>query len=123
MNSKTYRTPSGEALTLELADTFFSRFRGLMLRPKLPASTGLYLAPCTSIHMMFMRFAIDAVYVREEAGALTVEKIVTNLHPWLGLSICMRAHGVIELAAGEAERLGLKTGQTLNPNGCHDVQK
>ena len=114
MQLQKYETEQGEVLTLELATTFFTRFRGLMLRPKLPSSTGLYLAPCTSIHMMFMRFAIDAVYVTESAdGTLTIEKIVMHLRPWLGLSICPKAHGVIELAAGEAERLGLTVGQLM----------
>ncbi|WP_294160625.1 DUF192 domain-containing protein [uncultured Selenomonas sp.] len=114
MQLQKYETEQGEVLTLELATTFFTRFRGLMLRPKLPPNTGLYLAPCTSIHMMFMRFAIDAVYVTGgNDGTLIIQKVVTNLRPWLGLSMCPKAHGVIELAAGEAGRLGLTVGQLM----------
>ena len=114
MQLQKYETEQGEVLTLELATTFFTRFRGLMLRPKLPPNTGLYLAPCTSIHMMFMRFAIDAVYVTGgNDGTLIIQKVVTNLRPWLGLSMCPKAHGVIELAAGEAGRLGMEAGQSL----------
>jgi len=48
---------------LEIADTFLKRFLGLMGRKKIPAGQGLLILPCNSIHMMFMRFSIDAVYV------------------------------------------------------------
>ena len=41
---------------------------------------------------------------------MEIVKIVRNLHPWLGLSACLKASSVLELKAGEAERLGLKVG-------------
>lgn len=83
------------------------RFRGLMLRKPLPPAAGLWLNPTNSIHMCFMRFAIDAVYFNKN---MEIVKIVRNLHPWLGLSACLKASSVLELKAGEAERLGLKVG-------------
>ena len=98
-------------LTLEVADSFFSRFCGLMLRKKLPAQHGLLLAPCNSIHMCFMRFAIDAVYLDK---TLRIQKVVRHLRPWLGLSLCLSAWAVVELPAGEADRLGLQKGQSLS---------
>ena len=97
-------------LTLEVADSFFSRFRGLMLRKKLPSGHGLLLAPCNSIHMCFMRFAIDAVYIDKDYRIL---KVVTNLRPWIGLSLCLHAAGVIELPAHTAARYGMVRGAQL----------
>ena len=92
------------------ADSFFTRFAGLMFRKKLPAATGLFLAPCNSVHMCFMRFAIDVVYLDKEYN---IVKVVKNLSPWLGLSMCPKAWAVLEMTAGEAERCGLEVGKTL----------
>ena len=61
--------------------------------------------------MMFMRFSIDAVYIDEN---YIVKKIVKNLLPWLGMSICAGAHAVIELAAGEADRLNFQIGSKIS---------
>ncbi len=96
---------------LEIADNFFKRFCGLMLRKKIPQGRGLLILPCNSIHMLFMRFSIDAVYIDEN---FKVKKIVKNLPPWLGMSICAGAHAVIELAAGEADRLNFKIGSKIS---------
>ena len=93
-------------LQLEIANTFFRRFRGLMLRRKLPTGHGLLIAPCSSIHMCFMRFAIDAVWVDKEMNIL---KISRNVRPWIGLAWCPKAWGVVEMTAGEADRLGLQS--------------
>ncbi|MBR3458884.1 MAG: DUF192 domain-containing protein, partial [Selenomonadaceae bacterium] len=37
-------------LQVELADSFLSRFLGLMGRSALPAGQGLLLVPCSSVH-------------------------------------------------------------------------
>jgi len=95
---------------LEIADTFLKRFLGLMGRKKIPAGQGLLILPCNSIHMMFMRFSIDAVYVDKN---FVVKKIVRKLPAWLGMSICAGAHAVIELAAGEADRLNFRIGSKV----------
>ena len=95
-------------LQIEVADSFFTRLRGLMGRRSLADGQGLLIAPCSSIHMCFMRFAIDAVYIDRDYEIL---KIVSGLRPWLGLSWCHGAYGVIELSAGGATRFGLTTGK------------
>ena len=95
---------------LEIADSFFARLKGLMGRKKLPQGQGLLILPCNSIHMLFMRFAIDAVYVDKN---FVVKKIVKSLRPWLGMSVCLGAHAVIELNAGAADNLGLEVGSKI----------
>ena len=102
--------PGAPFLNVLRADSFFTRFAGLMLRKKLPAATGLFLAPCNSVHMCFMRFAIDVVYLDKKYN---IVKVVKNLPPWLGLSMCSKAWAVLEMTAGEAERCGLEVGKTL----------
>ena len=45
---------------LVIADGYWGRLRGLQFRRLLPPGQGILLAPCASIHTMWMRFAIDA---------------------------------------------------------------
>ena len=102
--------PFLKEIEILIADTFLLRLAGLMFRKKLPAATGLLLAPCNSVHMCFMRFAIDVVYLDKDYKIL---KIVTNLKPWIGLSVCRKAWATLELTAGEAERCSLAVGKKL----------
>ena len=88
-------------LKIMIADNFYLRLRGLMGRNRLPDNTALLLAPCNSVHMCFMRFSIDVIYLDKD---FTVLKIVKNLRPWTGLSFCRKAWAALELNAGEAER-------------------
>ena len=97
-------------LKVIIADSFFTRFLGLMFRKKLPEATALLLAPCNSVHMCFMRFPIDVVYLDKDYKII---KVVNNLKPWIGLSICSKASAVLEMTAGEAERCGLEEGKEL----------
>ena len=97
-------------LKMMVADTFFLRLRGLMLKKELPSATGLLLAPCNSVHMCFMRFAIDVVYMDKEFNII---KIVKHLRPWTGISMCKNAWAAMEMTAGETERCGLAVGQKL----------
>jgi hypothetical protein len=87
----------------------WARFKGLMLRRGLAHGEGLVIAPCGSIHMMFMRFAIDAVFY-DASGRVT--KVSSRVRPWIGLAFGGRkTHGVIELPAGGAS--AVEPGQTL----------
>lgn len=62
-----------------VADTFLSRFLGLMFRRGLPAGEGLLITRCNSIHTFFMRFPIDAVFL-DASGA--VVRVVRGIPPW-----------------------------------------
>ena len=97
-------------LEVFIADSFLTRLAGLMFRKELLPSTGLLLIPCNSVHMCFMRFAIDVVYLDQDYSII---KIVKNLQPWIGLSMCRKARAVVEVTAGEAKRCGLEVGRKL----------
>ena len=100
----------GSAVRAEAANSFLKRFLGLMGRKKLPQGQGLLLSPCSSIHMLFMHFPIDAVYLDRD---YRIVKIVRRLPPWRGLSCCPGAHSCLELPAGAADELGWQTGWLL----------
>ena len=95
----------------EVADGLVSRARGLLGRSELPVGEGLLIRPSFSIHTFFMRFPIDAVFL-DRSGS--VVDVVGRLKPWRAAT-CLRARAVLELAAGEAERLGLRFGERLEP--------
>jgi uncharacterized membrane protein (UPF0127 family) len=67
------------------------------------------LRPAFSIHTSFLRFAIDAVFLDRE---MTVVSIAHELKPWR-LAGTRKAKAVLELAAGECRRVGLKPGDRL----------
>jgi uncharacterized protein len=92
-----------------LADTFWTRFRGLLGRKELAESEGLLIRPASSVHTLFMRFPIDVVFLDRE---LTVLKVRTRMRPWR-TAARFRARSVLELTAGECERLGLEVGDRL----------
>ena len=101
---------SAPFLEVKIADSFFTRLAGLMFQKKLPQGTALLLVPCNSVTMCFMRFAIDVIYIDKEYKIL---KVVKNLKPWIGLSICSKAWATLEMTAGEADRCGLLVGKRL----------
>jgi uncharacterized membrane protein (UPF0127 family) len=92
-----------------VADTTLRRLRGLLGRRELSPGDGIVLRPGWSIHTAFMLFPIDVAFVDADQ---VVIKIVQNLKPFRA-SVCRGARDVVELAAGEAERRGLKPGDRL----------
>jgi uncharacterized protein len=93
----------------ELADRPLVRMRGLMGRSGLPAGEGLLLRPAPSIHTAFMRFPIDALFLDR---SLRVVAVVERLQPWRTASK-RSARAVLELAAGEVARRGVRVGDRL----------
>ena len=98
------------ALDLEYATNLWTRFRGLMLRRELRAGHGLLIRPCSSIHMMWMRFPIDAVFVSASGRVTGVSR---NVHPWWGFARGGRdTDAVLELRVGAAA--GVEAGHQLD---------
>lgn len=97
-------------IKIEKADTFLKRLIGLIGRKNMTKGQGFLIAPCNSIHMLFMNFAIDAVFIDKNRR---IKKIFRNLKPWRGFAVCLDAWAVLELNAGEASRLNLTVGQIL----------
>jgi uncharacterized protein len=97
---------SGRVLVedLELAKSSWSRFVGLMGRPTLEKGRGLWIEPCNSIHMFFMRFAIDVLFLDRQRR---VKKVMLNLKPWRISPIVFGARTVVELPAGTLSDRGL----------------
>jgi uncharacterized membrane protein (UPF0127 family) len=103
---------TGETLgdSIREARTLRARVRGLLGRSGLGAGEGLWIEPCSSIHMFFMRFPIDAVFT-DRAGR--VVRVVPHLEPWR-LAVGGRgARAVLELPMGTIERSATRAGDLL----------
>ena len=101
---------------LETAGSLWAKFMGLMGRPTLSAGDGLWLPASNGIHMMFMRFPIDAVFVSKPGtdGTRTVKSVHRNLRAWTGLVPLIRgADGVLELPVGTIDASGTAVGDRL----------
>jgi uncharacterized membrane protein (UPF0127 family) len=96
-----------------IAKSPWLRMKGLLGRGDLPQGEGILLSPASSIHMAFMRFPIDAVFLTRD---LTVLKVVRDLAPWR-MASKRRAHSVLELPAGTCERSGVREGDRLTIGG------
>ena len=92
------------------ADTFFTRFRGLMGAKSLTEGEGLVILPCNSIHTHFMRFPIDVLYVSRDLEVVHVDH---GMAPWRFGRIHRKARFVVELPAGTATATGTEVGDRI----------
>jgi uncharacterized membrane protein (UPF0127 family) len=98
------------ACCVEVADRGPARTRGLLGRRSLGKGEGLWIVPCEAVHTFGMRFAIDLVYIDRR----NVVRKVRNSVPPGRLSGCLRAHSVLELAAGTLKSTPVRPGDTLH---------
>jgi uncharacterized membrane protein (UPF0127 family) len=93
----------------EVADRFWTRFRGLMGRRELPPGHGMLFRPGGSVHMFFMRIPLDVVFCDRD---LRVVGVSERLRPWR-VAGQRGAKLTLELAAGEIARRGIAVGAQL----------
>jgi uncharacterized membrane protein (UPF0127 family) len=110
------------ATRLEVAASLWGKFMGLMGRASLAPDAGLWLPDSNGIHMMFMRFPIDAVFVDKpdgaDGGSRRVIAVHRSLPTWIGLVPLVRgAHGVLELPVGTIDRSGTVVGDVIALEG------
>lgn len=92
------------------AETFWSRFRGLMFTSVLSPGTALHIQPCQSIHTFFMRYSIDVLYLDSNHKVIAVDK---NVRPGKFGRIHRKASSVIELPIGIVSETETKIGQEV----------
>jgi uncharacterized protein len=92
---------------LELATTFWQRFRGWQFRSLPPPGAGLLLAPCSAIHTCWMRFAIDVAWLDARGRVLALKPHVA---PWRFTLPVREGRFVVEVPAG---RVPWEVGQRL----------
>ena len=98
------------ATQVRLADSFCSRLVGLLNRSGLNEDEGLLITRCQSIHMFFMRFAIDVVFVNQHH---TVVGLVSNIKPFQISPLFVKANYAIELKSGIIQKTNTTIGDLL----------
>ena len=93
----------------EIPQGSFARARGLLGRSGLEPGGGMLIDAAPSVHMFFMRFPIDVVFLDRD---WRVVRIVHALKPWR-VAGAGRAVAALELPAGRAVEAGLKEGDLL----------
>ena len=101
-------TSVGDAI--RVATSIADRTVGLLRTPELGPGEGLWIERSPSIHMFFMRYPIDAVFVAADGR---VTKIVPNLKPWRVVWWAPGARDCLELPAGAAAASGIEIGDHL----------
>jgi uncharacterized membrane protein (UPF0127 family) len=93
----------------EVADRPLARMRGLLGRSGLEPGSGMLLTPEPSVHMLFMRFPIDVVFLDREHKVVGVRH---ELRPWRAAG-ARGAYASLELPAGAAAAVGVEEGDVL----------
>ncbi len=106
--------PGRPEICVEVAEPrgFLGRAKGLLGSSEVGAGRGL-LIRAKQVHTLGMRYAIDTVYL--DAGGRIIR--IDTLEPGRVGPLVFPARWVLELDAGEAERLGIAPGGTLIAQG------
>ena len=84
---------------------------GLMFRKSLAPGAGMWINPCSGIHMMFMNFPIDALFLDRRKR---VKKVYRRLPAWYGVVWWeIGARSVLELPPGSTEGVDLQRGDQV----------
>lgn len=108
MQNATRGAVLGEAV--EVADRLWPRMVGLIGREALPEGEGLWIEPCNSVHMFFVRFPIDVLFLAHDGRVVAVEHA---LRPWRMTRPWFGARVALELPAGTAARTGTVVGDRI----------
>lgn len=95
--------------SVQVADTFWRRLKGLLGTRSFPVGQALIIQPCASVHTFGMQYVIDVVFLDVTHR---VVKIVSNMKP-NRIVIASKASYVVELAAGTVDRTGTAVGDVI----------
>lgn len=93
-----------------VANGFFGRLSGLILRKKLKDRQGLLIENCRSIHTIGMRYNIDTVFLNKNNEVIAVFQ---NVKPFRITPFIESASKVLELKSGTIKNTSLKVGDII----------
>lgn len=89
-------TFSGERVNVMVADNFWLRLRGLLMRSKLSVNECMLLTNCRSVHTVGMHYSLDVIFLNE-CGVVT--QINKGVRPFGAVSANKQTHSVVEFVA------------------------
>ena len=93
-----------------LADTPFSRIVGLLKHKSLSPDQGMVITHCRSIHMFFMRFSIDVIFIDKNNR---IVGLVKAIRPFRMSPYFFKASSAIELPVGTIEKTKTSIGDQI----------
>jgi protein-S-isoprenylcysteine O-methyltransferase Ste14/uncharacterized membrane protein (UPF0127 family) len=100
---------------LRVARTHWSRLKGLLGTASLTSGEGLWLAPCSQVHMIGMRYALDVVFLDADRRVVCA---ISNLQPGKISPKVRAARSVLELPTGTVARAALVEGVRVDIDGA-----
>ena len=99
---------------LRIADTHWTRLRGLVGAKGLSKGQGLWIIPCRGVHTLGMSFPIDVIYLSADN---TVVHLESNLTPWRFAPVRWNAKTVLEVPPATIQASGTSLGD------CIEIQR
>ena len=95
---------------LRVAESTYSRMKGLLGTSTLSANEALWIHACNSVHTFFMSYSIDCVFLDRH---LRIKSLVEDVKPGRIVWPRWGAVSVIEMKSGSIRRAGLHVGDQL----------
>ncbi len=95
---------------VRLADTWWTRLRGMLGHPEPAPGEGMLLAPCQSVHMYWMKYALDVVFLDPDG---CIVEIYHGLAPSKRSRWHRDADRALELRAGTLASANTQIGDRL----------
>ena len=105
-----------------LADRWWLRMRGYLVRPRPVLGEGMLLVPCRAVHMFGVRFALDVLFLDRHGR---VVETYPGLQPGGRTSVVREAAYALELPVGTVEVTGTREGDLLSwtpTDGARPIQ-
>ena len=110
MIARNTRTGKVLATDVKIADTLFTRMKGLLGRKELPEGEALWIKPCFSIHTFFMKFPIDILFLNKQNQIIA---FVTEFPPNRLTRVYARSFSVLELPTGTIDAANAIIGDNI----------
>lgn len=89
---------------------FFERLKGVIGKSEMDENQALCIRPCNSIHMMFMKFSIDVIFLDASNRVIAM---LENFKPWKVSKIIKRSKVVIEMPVYSIKMKNIKLDDTI----------
>jgi uncharacterized membrane protein (UPF0127 family) len=99
------------AQQIHVAKDFLSRAKGLLGRKNLESGEAFVIPKCQAIHMFFMKFPIDVVFIDKNYQVIG---LVRKIKPFRLSPLFLKAAFALELEAGVIEKTKIKKGDYLD---------
>ncbi len=100
-----------------LADTWWTRLRGLLGAPRLQEGEGLLIRPCNGVHMYGMKQSLDVAFL---AGDGSVVAMYHDLRPGRRSKWHSPAHDALELPPGTLNATATEVGDVIRVEPAED---